>query len=75
MKNWLKKSACFSKNDRYLRTLARLEEFWIFILARVRETHVREVTSTMTLTTLISLVPMIAVSLSAFALFLSLIHI
>ncbi|MBP3438822.1 MAG: YihY family inner membrane protein [Sutterella sp.] len=40
-----------------------------FAVERMKETHLQEVASSMTLTTLLSLVPLIAVSLAAFALF------
>lgn len=40
-----------------------------FAVARMKETQLQEVASSMTLTTLLSLVPLIAVSLAAFALF------
>ena len=40
-----------------------------FAMDRMRETQLQEVASSMTLTTLLSLVPLIAVAMSAFALF------
>lgn len=40
-----------------------------FVVARMKETQLQEVASSMTLTTLMSLVPLLAVSLAAFALF------
>jgi membrane protein len=42
---------------------------WRFAVERMRETQLQEVASSMTLTTLLSLVPLIAVSVSVFALF------
>ena len=58
-----------ARHSPLLSRLIAVEDFFFFIRARIRDTHVQEVASTMTLTTLISLVPMLAVSLAAFALF------
>lgn len=46
-----------------------LRNLWTFASARMRETNLQEVSSSMTLTTLLSLVPLLAVSLAAFAAF------
>ena len=46
-----------------------LREVIGFVSARMRETHVPEVASSMTLTTLLSIVPLLAVSLAVFSAF------
>ncbi len=46
-----------------------LGELFAFLSARLRETHVPEVASSMTLTTLLSIVPILAVSLAVFSAF------
>lgn len=51
------------------RILCVLRSLAGFAGARMRETHLQEVASSMTLTTLLSLVPLIAVSLAVFAAF------
>lgn len=49
--------------------LTQVKALWHFFLSRVRDTHLQEVASSMTLTTLLSIVPVLAVSLAVFALF------
>ena len=46
-----------------------LRSLMSFAVARMREAHLQEVASSMTLTTLLSLVPLLAVSLAVFAAF------